>query len=112
MNTHRAVINWAITSFTGWGLYGFNLALHWESQGRIQPVTSLPVAQQNLVMDPLRRQILQPFMSRSAEFQAALKGTVGLRQIVIPLLAPCGIRSEIIGEVSNGVILEGKPTIG
>ena len=108
----RVIINWNLASFTGWGVYGLNLALNWARDERIDAMASLPVLQENVVADPLRLLALQPFLTRSLAFQAGLKSHAnGTHQTGGPLLTGFNHTAERL-KAAHNVTLEGKPTIG
>jgi glycosyltransferase involved in cell wall biosynthesis len=111
----RIVIDWNFASFTGWGMFGLNLVLHWADDPRIEAVTTFPVKREHLVLDPLRLRALQPFFERSLAFQADLQAlgfradqkasTMGRRLIRGPVLMTA--HSKVFD-----LRLEGNPTIG
>ena len=97
----RVLIDWNLASFTGWGVYGLNLALHWANDARIEAVVSLPVVRDHVAFDPLRLRVLQPFFARSQAFQAELKTSA---RIDFPVLSACN--SKVFD-----FKFEGRPTI-
>src|SRR6266566_7584220 len=109
------VIHWNLASFTGWGMFGLNLALHWADDPRIEAVVSFPVNREHLVMDPLRLRALEPFLARSLAFQADLKAfgfqadlkgdNMGRRHLQSPILVAASSKAFDLK-------LEGTPTIG
>ncbi|HEX3364875.1 glycosyltransferase family 4 protein [Phenylobacterium sp.] len=110
--TKRIVyINWGISSFFGWGVYGLNLALHWAVDPDIEPVGSVAMSRERLVVDPLRQPFIDRFMARSQAFQGRLKpfqnGAVTVEGTV---LRSCN-ESFQAGPAEHDVTLSGKPTI-
>jgi glycosyltransferase involved in cell wall biosynthesis len=63
-------LDWGISSYFGWGVYGLNLALHWARDAQLEPVAALPINPKEIVIDPLRANRLISFVTRSAEFRA------------------------------------------
>lgn len=60
----KVAIGWALSSYTGWGVYGINLALELEKRGVEARSTHVAQADQ-IVVDPLRRRLLDGFIRRS-----------------------------------------------
>lgn len=108
----RVVINWNISSVTGWGVYGFNLALNWAGNPGIDAATSLPLVPEYIVADPLRLRTLQPFFARSAGLQSDLKAFANRRfKGPAAVLTPLSASGQPVAAAHN-VILEGEPTFG
>jgi len=63
----KLIIDWQPSSFFGWGVYGINLALE-LARRNIEAMTSHVVRQADIVVDPLRRAALDPFIRRSQLF--------------------------------------------
>jgi glycosyltransferase involved in cell wall biosynthesis len=110
--TKRIVyINWGISSYFGWGVYGLNLALHWAVDPDIEPVGAVAMSRERLVVDPLRRPFIDRFMARSKAFQGRLKpfqnGAVTVEGTV---LRSCNETFQP-GPAEHDVILSGRPTI-
>ncbi|THD59051.1 glycosyltransferase family 4 protein [Phenylobacterium sp.] len=111
--TERAVfINWRLSSFFGWGVYGLNLALHWSADRDMSVVVSMPISDGDLALGPLRRRALQPLIERSREFQAKLRPYENrVATVQAPCLNSCDRRFLVSG-VAHNVRLAGTPTIG
>jgi glycosyltransferase involved in cell wall biosynthesis len=58
------VIDWEVSSFFGWGVYGVNLALELSIRGR-ELTSTQPIKQGQIVLDELRLRKLAPFIARS-----------------------------------------------
>jgi len=108
----RVIINWGISSFFGWGVYGLNLALNWARDPDVEPVGSVPVQPGQIRVDPLRQVVLASFGATSAAFQAELQAHAGARLVAgSPLLA--GLDATFnLGLAAHGVALTGTPTLG
>lgn len=70
----KVIIQWGISSFFGWGVYGLNLALQWADDPDLEPICSLPLHPNGINIDPLRRRALEPFFRASVLLQEQLKG--------------------------------------
>ena len=70
--TQPVMIQWSISSFFGWGVYGLNLAMHWSGDPEIEPVCVAPFDAGQIALDPLRERAILPFLVRSVKFQADL----------------------------------------
>jgi glycosyltransferase involved in cell wall biosynthesis len=60
-------INWGVSSFYGWGVYGLNLALHWADDPELAAACPRPILERELALDPLRRARLARFARRSID---------------------------------------------
>lgn len=112
MSQRAVFINWWLSSFTGWGVYGLNLALQWRADPNLAASASLPISEAALSLDPLRWRALEPFIARSQAFQADLKG---FENDAVTAHAPClnGYDHTFeIARAAHGVVLTGMPTIG
>lgn len=112
MTARTVFINWRLSSFYGWGVYGLNLALQWCADPDLSAITSTAVLERHLALDPLRRRSLQTLIDRSHEFQAKLtpyaKGTATVQA---PCMNCCDHRF-VVGKMAHGVQLTGSPTVG
>jgi glycosyltransferase involved in cell wall biosynthesis len=106
-----AVINWSLSSYFGWGVYGLNLALQLDRGRRIEAVSSYPIVERQLVLDPLRRAALSPFAARSAAFQAGLAGAGERTQLDAPVLHFLDDDFQA-RPTAAGTLLQGRPNIG
>jgi glycosyltransferase involved in cell wall biosynthesis len=110
--TRSVMIQWSISSYFGWGVYGLNLALQWAGDPTIAPVCVSPIDAGKIDIDPLRQRAILPFLIRSLEFQAQLShhGN-GTATADAPLLLALG--NGLCGSAAaHNVVLEGQPTIG
>ena len=74
MSARAVFINWWLSSFTGWGVYGLNLALQWCADPDLAATASLPVLGEALSLDPLRWAALGPFIGRSRRVPGRSEG--------------------------------------
>jgi glycosyltransferase involved in cell wall biosynthesis len=110
--TQPVIIQWSISSFFGWGVYGLNLALHWANDPTIEPVCAAPLDPAQINIDQLRERAILPFLIRSLQFQAQIsKHANATATADAPLLLALG--NGFCGSPAvHNVVLEGAPTIG
>jgi glycosyltransferase involved in cell wall biosynthesis len=66
------IINWGVSSFYGWGVYGLNLALQWAHDADVHAASAMPILADEFVVEPEQLAALTPFGRRSAALQAWL----------------------------------------
>ncbi|WP_181703865.1 glycosyltransferase family 4 protein [Chthonobacter albigriseus] len=108
----RVVIHWGISSFFGWGVYGLNLALHWSRDPELEPIASMPIREDQIAVDPLKRLALQPFLVQSASLVGKLSPFQNTPVTVDgPLL--CALGNDFSSTpLRAGVPFAGRPSIG
>jgi glycosyltransferase involved in cell wall biosynthesis len=105
------IINWGVSSYFGWGVYGLNLALAWANDPALQLVGTRPVSASDLAVDPIRQAALAPFIQDSARLQEQLRAFRGRHMTVsAPMLGAVTAGFEIL-PVLEDVGLSGQPTI-
>jgi glycosyltransferase involved in cell wall biosynthesis len=106
------MIQWSMSSFFGWGVYGLNLALHWAGDPDIEPVCAAPIDAGQIDIDPLRQRVILPFLVRSLQFHAQISQHANsFVNANAPLLLALG--NGFLGSSAvHNVVLEGQPTIG
>lgn len=108
----RAIINWGISSFFGWGVYGLNLALAWADDPAIEGLSAIPISPDAVAVDPLRKRALEPFFAASRGLVDQLAAVAGSRTAVdVPVLAALGNDFKMT-PAAHGVHLGGNPDIG
>jgi glycosyltransferase involved in cell wall biosynthesis len=106
------VMHWSVSSFSGWGIYGLNLALLWSGDKDIEPLSSRTLQPDRISVDPLRRRALAPFLQGSLAFQNGLASVAGQQiEVINPLLAAVNA-DFVIPRAVHDVCLVGHPTIG
>ena len=108
----NVIINWGVSSYFGWGVYGLNLALAWANDPEVSLLCAGHVVDRGLMIDPVRRRSLAPFLEGSAQLRAnlqPLKGTAVTAET--PMLAALGPDLGV-ALTADEVALSGKPTIG
>jgi glycosyltransferase involved in cell wall biosynthesis len=107
----KVLMDWAPSSFSGWGVYGTQLALHWVDDPELSlSCTSEPDAR-HLVLDPLQRRALAPFLAATTRTVAAL----GAYSDVV-LTAEAAVLTAMgnnfsLARQAEGVRVRGRPTI-
>jgi glycosyltransferase involved in cell wall biosynthesis len=107
----KVIINWGVSSYFGWGVYGLNLALAWAHDPDLSLVAGLPVSPQDLAVDPVRARALAGFLRESARFRAQLDPFRGAEATAqSPLLAALGADFKMLP--LEDIRFTGTPTLG
>jgi glycosyltransferase involved in cell wall biosynthesis len=104
----RVVINWSISSFSGWGIYGLNLALQWSNDPDVEPMCSVPIISREISLDALQSHVLGPFLALSENLRISLSRFGG---------SPCQMECPVVTFVdlhptNYRQLITGSPTIG
>lgn len=106
------ILLWSISSYTGWGLSGLNLALAWASDQNFQAVCAYPISLNQIQVDNLRYRTLQPFLENSTKFVQDLEGYADcVIAANAPILVALG-NGMLTTKVAKEVTLQGSPNIG
>ena len=81
MSDRQIIFTWPVNPFTGWGIYGINLALQ-ASANDVLAVTSSQVGREMAKLDPARLWALRDFLRHSGKL------TDTLAQARVPVRAP------------------------
>jgi glycosyltransferase involved in cell wall biosynthesis len=115
----RVIINWGISSFFGWGIYGLNLALNWLDDAEVEPMCAIPITDDEIVLDPLQRRAMEPFLQLSANLQRSLQvaRASGRCHAECPVLTwldmgPACIDSQMSGRPTFGVVFFETAALG
>lgn len=106
----RVIIHWGLSSFSGWGVYGLNLALCWSNDPDIEPMCSIPITPGEICLDPIQHRALEPFMALSRNLWASLQPIARSRfDVECPVLTfidlkPNGFDHLISGQPSTGFV--------
>jgi glycosyltransferase involved in cell wall biosynthesis len=107
------IIQWPLSSYTGWGVYALNLALSWAADAGLEAMGGSPVNLDRITIDPLRRQSLMQFIVRSLrlqqEFEKFANEVINLN---VPVLVALGNGAQVGYRTAHNVVLQGAPTIG
>jgi glycosyltransferase involved in cell wall biosynthesis len=105
------LIHWTVSSYSGWGVYGLNLALAWAGDPVLDPVCSRRLLADQIEVDPLRRRAIMPFLNATFAFHERLKTQAGGRvEVMHPMLAAVnGDFTVPLG--AHDVAMRGRPTI-
>lgn len=77
----RICIDWGVSSFFGWGIYGLNMVLEFGKMGGdVEFTTMAPVNPQDIVLSALESIILRKFIERYSK-QTAIEGASWLHAI-------------------------------
>lgn len=106
------VINWKISSFYGWGVYGLNLAIAWANDPDVELVGFHQVARHEVALDPIRVAALGRFFGTSNSLHAQIQAiTDPAATVEAPLLA--AMADDFTLDAGSGKIpVSGKPNIG
>jgi glycosyltransferase involved in cell wall biosynthesis len=105
----RVIINWGISSFFGWGVYGLNLALNWLDDPDVEPMCAIPIVEEEVVLDPLQRRVLEPFFQLSANLQRSLQSA----RMAGRCHAECPVLTWLdMGPACIDSMMSGRPTLG
>jgi len=103
----RITINWSVSSYFGWGVYGLNLALQWANDPDIELMSCIPIAPDDLYIDPIQRRALAPFLGVSKALEKILP-PLGTR-----IQLECPVLSDVyLGPERFEYSISGSPTIG
>lgn len=64
----KIVLDWQVSSFFGWGVYGLNMALEFSKRPDVEAMSSQPIVRQQVVLDALRWKAIAPFVERTDGF--------------------------------------------
>jgi glycosyltransferase involved in cell wall biosynthesis len=108
----NVLMNWGVSSFYGWGVYGLNLALAWADDPEVGLAGIQTTRPGDLAVDGVRMLALQSFLRRSAHLQEQLDrmagGEITAQSPMLAALTP----SFALPRVRDSVALAGTPTIG
>ncbi len=112
MSQRSVYINWGVSSFFGWGVYGLNLVLNWALDPDLDPIGARTIATADISVDALRGRVLGPFIQRSKAFHKQLEQfRDGQASVQAPVIH--GFDEGFnLGPVAHGVTLQGAPNLG
>jgi glycosyltransferase involved in cell wall biosynthesis len=104
-------MNWGVSSYYGWGVYGLNLALAWANDPDVGLMGALPINIPDLALDPVQMRALTPFLQDSARLSAQIQRWQGEAATVQgPMLT--SLSSALRIPHTLGKALAGEPTLG
>jgi glycosyltransferase involved in cell wall biosynthesis len=107
------MIDWQLSSYFGWGIYGINLMLNWIQQQPHPLLTNLRVRQSDLKLNPIEWAKLQPGLEPSWEWNAKMAGLRGrVVTLDIPVLHAMGNDFGVAASGAHGIYLSGTPSLG
>ncbi|TWA78578.1 glycosyl transferase family 1 [Azospirillum brasilense] len=106
------VIQWGLSSYSGWGVNGLQLALSWTRSGRLVPVCSLPLRLEDIALSPLEWRRMAGFVRESEALCRQIAPHAGQEiGVSVPVLR--GLGNNLVGSRSvEGVTVKGQPTVG
>lgn len=112
MSATPIVIQWGLSSYSGWGINGLQLALNWTRAGRFTPLCSLPVRLEEIALSPLEWQRMAGFFRESESLCAQIAPHAG-QEVVVSAPVLRGLGNNLAGSRSmGGVTLRGRTTVG
>jgi glycosyltransferase involved in cell wall biosynthesis len=106
------MMQWSISSYFGWGMYGLNLALNWAGDPSIELICAGAIDPGQITLDPLRQRAILPSLVRSIQFQDKMKQHKdGAVTADVPVLLALG-NGLYVSTAAHNVLLVGQPTIG
>ncbi len=112
MSLQPAIIQWGISSYSGWGVNGLHIAINWVRDGLFAPVCSMPIRTEELALSPLEWRRMSGFLRNSSALCEQLAPHPEQEvSVSVPVLR--GLGNNLIGSRSIGrAIVSGAPTIG
>ena len=109
----RVVMQWHLSSFFGWGVYGLNLALNWASDPDIELLCGVEIRDRDVVIDAVRRHALEPCLTASNQLHQELAKFAGQAiDTNVPVLV--GLLNDFTPgtRCAHDTVMKGKPEIG
>jgi glycosyltransferase involved in cell wall biosynthesis len=106
------VIDWQLSSYFGWGINGLHFTLNWALQQPAPLITSVPVNEASVNLNPLEWQRLRPALAAARDLQAQLYPLRGTDATVnLPVLHGIGngLGRDRCGPLD--IMLSGTPSI-
>lgn len=112
MSLQPAIIQWGISSYSGWGVNGLHIAINWVRDGLFAPVCSMPIRTEELALSPLEWRRMSGFLRDSSALCEQLAPHPEQEvSVSVPVLR--GLGNNLVGSRSIGrAIVNGAPTIG
>lgn len=112
MSLQPAIIQWGISSYSGWGVNGLHIAINWVRDSLFAPVCSMPIRTEELALSPLEWRRMSGFLRDSSALCEQLAPHPEQEvSVSVPVLR--GLGNNLIGSRSIGrAIVSGAPTIG
>ncbi len=106
------VIQFTMSSFYGWGVYGLNVGLHWANDPEVFPLFSVPVRTEELAVDRLRRGVLDVVLAESEMLRRQRLASVADEATVnVPVISALSERLSAFRS-KEVPFLSGRPNIG
>ena len=112
MSATPVVIQWGLSSYSGWGVNGLQLAVNWTRSGRFTPICSLPVRLEEIALSPLEWRRMAGLFRESESLCAQIAPHAG-KEVVVSVPVLRGLGNNLAGSRSvGGVTLRGRTTVG
>jgi len=106
------IIQFGISNFFGWGVYGLNLALNWVNDPELDPICSWRILEDEIEIDELRWNFLSAFIASSHALSKQLSShSGGTAEVNAPMLLSLGNGFDR-ARAAHNVNLSGDPIIG
>ena len=99
------MFNWKPSSYFGWGVYGLNLMLHWARRSDLALCCARPINNNDLVLNPAERMIIDPVLRRSRDAREQLAMLHG------PAEVSCLVLNALGNNLGSALRLLGAPSI-
>jgi hypothetical protein len=98
------IIQWSLDSYSGFGIYGLNLALNWAADASLEATYSSPINLDRIYIDPLRRQSLVQIIARSFRLQHEFERFANqVIAVNVPVLVALG-NGAILNRAAHNVV--------
>ncbi|CAN7361508.1 glycosyltransferase family 4 protein [Phenylobacterium sp. LjRoot219] len=107
----KVIINWQVSSFFGWGVYGLNLALAWAADPDLELVAASGFDDKHMALDPIRLRRLGRFAQQSRQLSDQIQAFQNQAVAVkAPMLATVTADFGVL-PVQKTIFASGAPTI-
>ncbi len=106
-------MDWELSSYSGWGIYGLNLMLNWSLQQKQPLLTSFPLNESLIDLNPIEWALMRQALVASRDLEVRLEAFQGQHiSINFPLLRPLGNDLTSAPKGKNDVTVSGSPNLG
>lgn len=92
MSAQPVFLNWPAGNFSGWGIVGLNLLLHWANDPDLRPLMGAPITPNDIAgVDPLKIIAARDAIVRSNQFQNEVqRAKAGTRELPMTVVEGLG----------------------
>lgn len=106
------VMDWQLSSYFGWGVYGINLLLNWSRQQKQPLLTTWPVVDSGINLNPIEWLLLQSLLDSSRDLQGRLESFEGKHiSMNIPVLHAL-MDDFVLIPAARKCTVSGSPSLG